>query len=366
MTNLTARYATDAERDQWDELVFANPAGGDFLQSLTVAEAKIPHGMTPRFVVFERGSERVSVALFHERSIPGLGKLWWGSRAPAVTTVPELEEHVDALRRFIRSDVRGVFTVTFEPPVLSNEDVEAQLSASVSLTAPDIHRREGMQANLNTVQVPLLEDDEELIGQFNRTTKKMIRRGQRAGFEVVEYPATQETFDRMHEMMRMVGGGGKDGALLLRPKSYMEALWTGFTSKGQGRFTAVEVDGEPAILTFTIHYGSQAVYKDTGSVRDKTQQGMSHLINLDAMTKYRDAGAKVYDMFGVAPEDAQSDADHVLFTSGKFKLGFGDRVSHIGAFDLAVKKLPYRIWNRIGERAYAKLYRTRTGDFSIY
>ncbi|WP_293699183.1 GNAT family N-acetyltransferase [uncultured Agrococcus sp.] len=364
MTALSARWATEDERARWDELVIANPAGGDFLQSSTVAEAKIPHGMDPRYVVFEREHERVSVALFHERRIPALGRLWWGSRAPAVTTVNELENHVNALRRFIKAHVNGVFAVTFEPPVLSTPEVEQALDDSVSLTAPDIHRREGMQANLNTVQVPLLENDDELLAQFNRTTRKMIRRGERAGFEVVEYPPTQETFDRMHELMRMVGGG-KDG-LLLRPKSYMESLWKGFTSKGQGRFTAVEVDGAPAMLTFTIQYGSQAVYKDTGSVRDKTQQGMAHLINLDAMRTYRARGATVYDMFGVAPADAQSDADHVLFTSGKFKLGFGERVSHIGAFDLVVRKLPYRVWNRIGERAYAKLYRSRTGDFSIY
>ena len=364
MTQLTARWATDDERDRWDELVMANPDGGDFLQSATVAEAKIPHGMEPRFVVFEAGGERVSVAMFHERRIPLLGKLWWGSRAPAVTTVAELEQHVDALRRFIRDHVRGVFTVTFEPPVLSSPEVEAELAESPSLTAPDLLRREGMQANLNTVLVDLPADDEELLGQFNRTTRKMIRRGERAEIEVVEYPPTPETFELMHELMRLVGGG--KGGLLLRPKSYMEALWRGFTSKGQGRFTAVEVDGETAMLTFTIGYGARAIYKDTGSRRELSQQGMAHMINMDAMRTYRDRGATVYDMFGVAPESATSDADHVLFTSGKFKLGFGDRVSHIGAFDLIVRKAQHRFWHRIGERAYAKLYRTRTGDFSIY
>lgn len=364
MTQLTARWANADERARWDELVTANPDGGDFLQSQTVAEAKIPHGMEPRHIVFEADGERVSVAIFHERRIPVLGKLWWGSRAPAVTTVAELEQHVDALRRFIRMNVTGLFTVTFEPPVLSSDDVERQLRESPSLTAPDILRREGMQANLNTVLVDLHADDEELMGQFNRTTRKMIRRGERTGINVVEYPPTQETFDRMHELMRLVGGG--KGGLLLRPKSYMEALWRGFTSKGQGRFTAVEVDGEPAMLTFTIAYGDRAIYKDTGSRRELSQPGMAQLINLEAMRSSRERGAKIYDMFGVAPESATSDDDHVLFTSGRLKLGFGERVTHIGAFDLVVRKAQHRLWNRIGERAYAKLYRTRTGDFSIY
>lgn len=365
MTTLSARWATDDERARWDELVTANPAGGDFLQSSTVAEAKVPHGMEPKYVVFERSGETVSAALFHERKIPGLGRLWLGNRAPGVKRVDELEEHLDALRLFLRRHGRGVFLVTFEPPIVSAEETEAALLASASLTAPDLHRREGIQGNWHTALVDVSQDDDALLASFNKKSRNMVRRAARDGLEVREYEPNQETFDRMHELMRSVGGGEKEG-LMLRPKPYVEALWRGFAERGQGRFFGVDVDGTAAVMAFVIRMGSNAFYKDGGSQRELSSPGMSNLLHFEIMRRLREEGATVYDMFGVAPPEAQSNADHVSYASGNFKLTFAPRTTHIGAFDLVVRKLPYRVWNRIGERAYAKLYRSRTGDFSIY
>lgn len=365
MTKLTARFATATEIDHWDDLIVANPAGGDFLQSKTVAEAKVPHGMTPHYVVFERDGQVATAALFHERRIPGLGKLWLGNRAPGVTAVSELEEHTDALRLFLRNNARGVFLVTFEPPIVSTDETEAALAASRSLTAPDLHRREGIQGNWHTALVDLEQSDDELLASFNKKSRNMVRRAARDGVEVREYEPNRATFDRMHGLMRSVGGGDKEG-LMLRPKPYVEALWKGLSERGQGRFFGIDVDGEAAVMAFVIRMGSNAFYKDGGSQRDLVSPGMSNLLHFEIMRTLRDEGAKAYDMFGVAPPEARSNADHVSYASGNFKLTFAPRTTYIGAFDLAVKKLPYRVWTRIGERAYAKLYRSRTGDFSIY
>ena len=364
MTTLTARWATAKEQSHWDELVTENPNGGDFLQTTTLAEAKRPFGMEPRYVIFEERGERVSVAMFHERRVPVFGKLWWGCRVPAVASVAELERHVDALRRFIRASARGVFTVTFEPPVVGSEDVEAQIATSSSLSAPDLVRRDGIQANTHTAIVQIDKSDDELLASFSKKSRNMVRRAARDGVEVREYPADRATFDRMHELMRLVGGG-KDG-LLLRPKEYVEALWRGFAERGQGRFFGVEADGQIAVLAFVITVGEHGTYKDGGSERPLVSPGMSNLLHFEIMKIFRDEGVRTYDMFGVAPPEAQGNDDPASYALGNFKLSFTDRTSHIGAFDLVVRKQQHRLWTAIGERAYAKLYRTRTGDFSIY
>ena len=53
LTNFTARFATEAEQDKWDDLVTANPDGGNVLQSASFAEVKSHHGWKPLFLVLE-------------------------------------------------------------------------------------------------------------------------------------------------------------------------------------------------------------------------------------------------------------------------------------------------------------------------
>ena len=55
---------------------------------------EIPFGMKPLRIVFERDGERVSCALVLERRVPLLGRFWSITRAPAVATVAEFEEHM--------------------------------------------------------------------------------------------------------------------------------------------------------------------------------------------------------------------------------------------------------------------------------
>ena len=365
MSELTTRWATPSEASRWDELVAQNPSGGDFLLADTIADAKVPYGMTAHRLVFERAGEFVSCALVLERRIPVLGRFWSATRAPAVADVAEFEEHMDALRRFVRAEARGVFVVTVEPPIISTDETEQQLAASPSLTAPDMLRREGIQGNTHTVLLPIQLDDEALLMSYPKKTRNMVRRAQRDGAVVREFPATQETFDRMHELMRSVGGGNKEG-LMLKPKAYVESLWRGFSQRGQGRFFGIESGGKIAVMAFVIRVGTRSYYKDGGSERELTSPGMSNLLHYEIMRHLRDEGVEVYDMFGVAPPEAKSNADHVSFASGNFKLTFGPRTTYVGAFDLIVRKAQHRIWQRIGERAFAKVYRTRTGDFSIY
>lgn len=365
MSKLTTRWATEPEVADWDSLVADNPAGGDFLLSTTIADAKIPFGMKPLRIVFERDGERVSCALVLERRVPLLGRFWSITRAPAVATVAEFEEHMDALRRFVRAEGKGVFVATIEPPIISTAEAEAELAASTPLNAPDLVRREGIQGNTHTVLVPVQLDDEALLMSYPKKTRNMVRRAQRDGVVVRELELTQATFDRMHELMRSVGGGDKEG-LMLKPKPYVESVWRGFAERGQGRFFGIETDGTIAVMAFVIRSGTKGFYKDGGSERELTTPGMSNLLHYEIMRHLRDEGVDVYDMFGVAPPEATSNADHVSFASGNFKLTFGPRTTFIGAFDLIVRRAQHSLWQRIGERAFAKVYRTRTGDFSIY
>ena len=364
MTTLQARWATDDEIARWDELVAANPAAGDFRLSAAFAAAKSELGMTPRYLVFDRGGDIASVALVLERGIPLTGRQWYVPRGPAVTTVADFAEHIDALRQLLRRERLGVFHVLLEPPVRMADGVEEAIAASASLTAPDLARRPGVHSNNRTVIVDIDKSDDDLLMAFNKKTRNMVRRAMKDSVEIVQFTPSDDVFARLHELMGMAGGGKAD--LELRPRRYVERLWRENLARGDGFFLGAEVDGKPAVMAFVSHTGTSGYYEHGGSDRELQSPGMANLLQYEAMKLLRDRGATTYDMLGVAPEWAKSNDDHPAYAFGQFKLGFGDRVEYIGGWDLQVRQPTAKLWLKIGERGFNKLYQRFSGDISIY
>lgn len=361
---MTVRWATSDEITHWDDLVTQNPAGGDFVLTTGFVAAKRTVGWTPRYLVYERAGTRESVMLVIEKRIPLLGRYWYAPRSPAVTTVESFEEHLCALSEFIRAKTIPVFAVTVEPPIVDTDDSQRALQASELLQSSQIVRGEALQPSGITAVVDINRTDEDLIASFNKKCRNMIRRAERDGVSVVEFSPTPEVFNRMHELMRLVGGGVKD--LRLRSTEYTEALWNGLIGSGMARFFGIEQDGEPIVMAVVFVVGNRAYYKDSGSDRSRVSPGMSNFLHWEIMRTLRDDGAVSYDLFGVAPEWATSDADHPNYTGGRFKLSFADRVTTVGSFDLILRPLAYRVWNRVGFALASRLHRRRHNDLSLH
>lgn len=364
MTTLQARWATDGEIARWDELVAANPAAGDFRLSAAFASAKSELGVTPLYLVFDRGGDVASVALVLERRIPLTGRQWYVPRGPAVTTVADFAEHLDALRMFLRRERTGVFHVLLEPPVRLHDEIEPEIAGFPSLMAPDLARRPGVHSNNRTVIVDIDKSDDDLIMAFNKKTRNMVRRAMKDSVEIVQLEPNDETFANLHRLMGMAGGGKSD--LELRPRRYVERLWRENLARGDGFFLGAEVDGKPAVMAFVSRTGTSGYYEHGGSDRELQSPGMANLLQYEAMRLLRDRGTKTYDMLGVAPDWAKSNDDHPAYAFGQFKLGFGERVEYIGGWDLQVRQPTAKLWLKIGERGYNRLYQQFSDDISIY
>lgn len=363
MSAVVAHWANETEVDTWDALVAQNPTGGDFLVTKSFAEAKALVGWYPRYLVFHTESGSRSVALVLERRVPLLGRYWYLPRSPATNTLGQLEAHLEALTVVARAERRPVFGIAVEPPIRS--DAIPRDTWTEWVNQHDwVESRAGIQGNENTVIVDITQSDDELLASYDKKCRNMVRRAARDGVEVKEYPATQETFDEMHRLMRQVGGG--KGGLMIRPRAYTETYWRGFSERGQGYFFGVEVDGKPALLAFVIRIGTSAFYKDGGSERDRSTPGMSNFLQFESMRSMREQGAKSYDMLGIAPAEATSNDDHPSYELGRFKLSFGPRTSYSGVLEIPIRALRFRAWRQIGERVVSKLHRRAHTDFSLY
>lgn len=362
MSELQLREARREEIEIWDELVAQNPAGGDFVQTRPYAVVKAAVGWTLRYLVFERDGVRTSVSLALERRVPLLGRYWYLPHGPAVDGAEQAAEHTAALRIFLQTHEPQVFAATVEPPIV--RDTASESAARAALAELGAQWRPGIQGNTATAMVDL-SDDATLLASFQKRCRNSINRALRDGVEVREYPTNAETFEQMHRLMRLVGGGGQ--TLRLRSEEYAERFWREFSDAGLGRFYGIDVEGSPALLAYVIRVGERAYYKDGGSERPRTSPGMSNLLQWHMMREMRDAGASSYDLMGTPPKDRLKDPNSPNYTLAAFKLSFaGDVTEFVGAFDLVLKPRSYRLWQRFGLPLAQRAHRRRYHDLDLY
>lgn len=171
--------------------------------------------------------------------------------------------------------------------------------------------------------------EEELLSKMRKTTRYLIRRAQKMGITIVERRESQglaaflrlyrETAKRQHfvphkEIREECEIFGKENAFLkLFLAEYQKKILAG------------------ALIVF---YGKQAIYHHSGSSTKFSNIPVSYLLLWEAIREAKRQGKKVFNFWGIAPEDKPR---HPWQGLTMFKKGFGGEVrEYIHAFDLPI------------------------------
>src|SRR5438270_767347 len=84
--------ARQEQINQWNQLVAANPDGGNVLQVKAFGESKARHGWQVRYFMIEKAAVLVLV-----RNIPGLGEFWYVPKGPGVTDLADLKQFAGSI-----------------------------------------------------------------------------------------------------------------------------------------------------------------------------------------------------------------------------------------------------------------------------
>ena len=129
------------------------------------------------------------------------------------------------------------------------------------------------------------------------------------------------------------------------PLQRYRTAWRGMASAGR----AVDLRGAPEEQLLAsgmlVIVGDRSFYLFAGSLREEKgepKRYASYLLQWAMMRHARDAGARVHDLWGIAPEGAT--AEHPWYGVGLFKKGFGGRpVMWAGTWDIVVDPTLYRM-----------------------
>jgi lipid II:glycine glycyltransferase (peptidoglycan interpeptide bridge formation enzyme) len=335
------RPATRHEIVVWDELVAANPGGGQFLQTRAWGEFKRRWGWTPTYWMAEAAGHDVAV-LFLRRRVAGLGDLWYAPKGPGIANAGELVEVLAD-----RVALRGAFVVKVEPEVEeSAADPRAWQAAGLCKAASDV------QMSRATIVVDLSGDEDALLASFKPKTRYNIRLAARRGVEVAAVPMTDANIELMYSLMAAT----QDRAgFVLRSARYFRQYWELQAASGQGQLFFASWQGEVLAGLYAVHVGDRAWYKDGGSTKLRSDLMAPHLLQWEVMRWLRERGVYRYDLVAVPPS-SQLTESHPLYGIYRFKSGFSDRITDfVGTWDLPLRPRSYAAWQRFGESVTQRL-----------
>ena len=334
------RPATRAELERWDELVVANPDGGNMLQTRTWAEFKRNWWWRSRHLVSDDPGNPLA-ALFLRRWIPGLGWLCYAPKGPGVVSADRLGPLLADRDLF-----RGAFCVQVEPEIADSRENRAALTALGLQKSPDV------QLSRATILVDLSPEEPAIMSSFKAKTRYNVRLAQRRGVTVEPVACTEANMAVMHRLMAQAFARA---SLPLRPLKYFSGYWRAFEAAGQGQLFLARHGHQVLAGAYVAWLGDKAWYKDGGSGGERPELMAPHLLQWEAMRWLRSHGVRSYDLFAV-PRTDEPDDSSPLRGLLQFKAGFSsDLRQFVGTWDLALEERRYQLWRRVAEPLHRRV-----------
>jgi lipid II:glycine glycyltransferase (peptidoglycan interpeptide bridge formation enzyme) len=349
------RPAVEADADAWQAHLAASPFG-DFLHDWGWAQVAAFDGQPQRRFVLEDDGGIVAILAAQERRLVAGRTFWYVPHGPVLDwTSPRAAERIRALLIGLRVVARrhGAIAVKLEPRLEAG-------AAEVELL-----RGRGLRDSRDTLQVGQtrlveLADDETLLAGFDKDTRYAVRRSQREGVsvEVAEDPSDVAAIDALHGLVTETQ---RRARFPLPALERYRIAWRALAGEGRAVILEARRAGELLASGMAVIEGDRSFYLFSGSRREERGEAKhyaSYALQWAMMRLARERGARVHDLWGVAP--AGAGPDHPWHGVGLFKKGFGGRaVTWAGSWDLVVDPTLYRLrasagilrgWLRRGRR----------------
>ncbi len=334
------REATGADAAAWQALLESVPSG-DVLHDWAWADVAAFDGEPQRRFLVEEEGRMVAICAVQVRRTSLGRSFWYVPRGPVLDyadprATGRFNLLVEGLRR--AATVDQAIAVRIEPRV------ERDTAAAALFDAAGLRRVPATLQTPDTRLVDLLPDDEALLATFDKDTRYAVRRSAREGVEtsVTADPDDDEALTELHGIVTRT----LDRANYRLPSlDRYRIAWRGLAGAGRARIVRARYHGALESACLLVVEGDRSIYLYSGSIREakgETKRFASYAAQWQMMRSARDMGARVHDLWGVAPADAGP--EHPWYGYSLFKKGFGGRfVSWAGSWDLVVDPVVYRL-----------------------
>jgi lipid II:glycine glycyltransferase (peptidoglycan interpeptide bridge formation enzyme) len=335
---MTARFATDEEIADWNSHILANPDGGNVFASYQYGKQKELGGYTLRFLFVDR-----LAVMVHEKSVPGLGKLWYLPKGPEVLSTKDLFVVLKALQPLALK--HGVFALRIEP--------ELPRTTQATLARHGLVKARPIIPNPSTITLDISDSLDVVLSHLPQKGRHAIRRAERDGVTVQQVEASDKNCRTMFKLLAATA----EGQFGIRSYEYYHSFWQQFEAAGMGQLFFAYVDGKVVAGAFAMVFGNKSTYLVGASVRKRTVYGASHLLQWHVIEWAKSKGSLVHDFCGSPPSEEISNPTHPHYGIGQFKTAFNKTVTdYVGCYDYILRPVQYKAWALVGERLALRIH----------
>lgn len=321
----------------WDAFVEAS-ISPSHLQLTGWARVKAATGWRAVRIVADGGTGPVGAQLLVRRIGPGPFSMGYAPRGPVAAGLDPVSLGVFTaeLRRVARRE--RLTHVTIDPGVEADGLADELGSAGWQPADAVQHER--------TRLIHLTPSEEELWAGLRATTRRYVNRARRDGCRVRE--GGRDDLASFHAIL--VETAGRSGFIHRSLDAYRQ-VFDAFAPAGHARLLFADLpDGTPAATKLLVTAGGRLTQPYSGMTAAGAALRANHLLEWETIRRAREAGERVYDMWGLANEGI-----------AYFKAGFGGReVTYVGTWDLVTLPLLHDALVR-ARRSYVWLARRRRG-----
>lgn len=187
----------------------------------------------------------------------------------------------------------------------------------------------------NTLQLDLGKSEDQLLRGMRKNTRYLIKKAREQGVKV-EQSTNLEDIKILSDLQKETV---KRQHFIPFSEKVFQQEFKAFLVDDQIRFFKASYEGEALAAALIIFYGREAVYHYSGSSSRFRKIPTSYLLQWEAIKQAKKRGCKVYNLWGVAPEDKPN---HRFAGVSIFKRGFGgEPIDYLHAHDFP---LTSRYW----------------------
>lgn len=329
---MTTRFASKQEIANWNDMIIANPDGGNVFASYEFAMQKETGGYTAKFIV----TDNIAITALQEK-VPLLGNFWYLPKNPGVTSAKDLKKVMQNLKEFAKQN--NVFAIRIES--------ELDRSNQTKIEKYGLIKSRPIMPNYSTITLDISQDLETVLTNMPQKGRYAIKRAERDRVTAKLVPATDQNCKIMFDLLAETA----EGQFEIRSFEYYKKFWQRFESKKYGQLFFAYHNKQIVAGAYAMIYGSKSTYKDGASIRKRTAYGASHLLQWEVIKWAKSNGSKIHDFCGSPPSEEIENPGHKHYGIGLFKTAFNKKVTdYIGCYDLPIDALKYNIWIKFGEK----------------
>lgn len=336
-------FSDAADRARWNDFVLASP-WGHLMQSYEWGDFKAALGWQVARVGVEQAGQIIAGAQVLFKKFPWLPfTLAYIPKGPVVDLENETVARPlwQAIHRMARQS-RAIF-LRIEPNVLDLPHLHARLA--------DYQFRPTPQTNQprSTLVISLAAQDEEsLLRQMRKTTRKIIRRAARQGVEIVGGGAAD-----LPAFYQVLGDTAALKAIPLHNREFFEQAWQAFAPGNAVHLLLARYQEHVVAAKMIMQFKGRSMHLWGGVSSAGRELGASYLLQWEAIKWALARGCHTCDLWGIPDEIASivraggaipQDQTQGLWGVYTFKRGFGGEIEcYVGAYDYAYYPLLYRL-----------------------